>query len=208
MGTDDGPEIANLHLHQQEYQYLNGLKKVNIYKARKLNNSFRYIDDITSFNADDRILDNALTIYGNKVTLNKENVGMLQANVLDLTITINPNTQAASTTLFDKRRTFPFEVVNFPDLSASISTRMALGIIQSQIKRYYNSCTVYTSFKENCIILITTLLKQNYKIHNIVTKLQKSITRDISDKYNMPPVSIIQDIVSDTPSDSIVAGRP
>ena len=155
-----------------------------------------------------KIFDNACSIYGNKVNLSKENEGILQANVLDITITIDPNTRTASTVLFDKRRAFPFKVVNFPDLSASISTRMALGIIQSQIKRYYTACSSYISFKGNCITLLTALLKQNYKLHSIVSKLKKCITKETFHKYNMPPFAIIQDIVSDTPSDSIVAGRP
>ena len=55
MGIDDGPEFANANLHQLEYKYLNDLKKTNIYKARKLGKSFRYIDDITNFNCNGQI---------------------------------------------------------------------------------------------------------------------------------------------------------
>ena len=51
MGTDDGPEIANLTLHQQEYEYMNKLQKQNVYKARHLNETSRLIDDITNCNA-------------------------------------------------------------------------------------------------------------------------------------------------------------
>ena len=57
MGIDDGPEFANGHLHQCEYAFLNQLKKTNIYEARQLSKTYRFIDDVTSFNADDKIIE-------------------------------------------------------------------------------------------------------------------------------------------------------
>ena len=47
----------------------NKLKTINIYKARQLNDFFRSIDDITSINALDKILEYPVEIYGNTVLL-------------------------------------------------------------------------------------------------------------------------------------------
>ena len=88
MGTDDGPEIANLTLHQQEYEYMNKLQKNNVYKARHLNETTRLIDDITNVNGNNKIGEVAEDIYGSVIKLNKENEGMLSVNVLYLAITI------------------------------------------------------------------------------------------------------------------------
>ena len=73
MVTDDGADLANLTLHQKEFEYMKKLQKSNIYKARKLNKTFRYIDDVTSLNADNRIGEIMLDIYGDNIKLNKEN---------------------------------------------------------------------------------------------------------------------------------------
>ena len=129
MGTDNGPEIANLTLHNKEFSYMKELQKAHIYKARKLKHTFRYIDDVTSLNADNRIGEVMLDIYGDKIQLNKENEGTLQADVLDLSVSINPTTHQATSSLYDKRRAFPFQVCNFPDTSGNISTSMAYGTI-------------------------------------------------------------------------------
>ena len=72
MGTDDGPELANLHLHQQEFEYMKNLQKKNIYKARYLNNTFRYIDDVTCINSGDKMIEIMTDIYGPNLKLNKK----------------------------------------------------------------------------------------------------------------------------------------
>ena len=66
MGTNDGPELANGCLHQKEFKHLNKMKKENIYKARSLNMSFRFIDDVGSFQADDKIMEICIDMYGDK----------------------------------------------------------------------------------------------------------------------------------------------
>ena len=105
MGTDAGPEIANGHLHQCEYSYLDKTKKINIYKARSLNHSFRFIDDISNFQSNNLIASIATEIYGLKLTLNKENEGTRRADVLDLSLKIEED-NTITCNLFDKRRPF------------------------------------------------------------------------------------------------------
>ena len=210
MGTDDGPEIANLHLHQQEYTYLNKLKKTNIYSARKLKYSFRYIDDISSFNADDKILDVATEMYGNNVLLNKENEGTTYANVLDLTINLNPSLKTATTTLFDKRRSFKFDIVNFPDLSGCISSSMAYGVIPSQLLRYYKSCSIRKDLIFNCSILFTKLLQQSYTLKNMETKVKDFIFKHVPvvTKYQCNNKQLFTVMMSAVPRNYKVSGRP
>ena len=177
MGVDDGPEIANLNLHQLEYQFLNELKKIDIYQARKLSFTFRFIDDISSFNSNDYIIENASRIYGNSVKLNKENDGLLCANVLDLTIMINPVSKHCSTCLFDKRRAFDFPIVNYPDLSGNISSKMSYGIINSQLLRFFKCCSELDDFIFNCNIFFVCLLEKGFKQHSIEDRF-KSFLKD------------------------------
>ena len=46
MGTDCAPLLANLYLFKFEYTFMKNLLKTNISKARLLNNTFQYIDDL------------------------------------------------------------------------------------------------------------------------------------------------------------------
>ena len=204
------PEFANGNLHQLEYKYLNNLKKTNIYKARKLGRSFRYIDDITNFNCNDQIIELAEEIYGNQVKLNKENDGIHIANVLDLTIEIDPTECTITTDLFDKRRAFSFNIVNFPDLSGCIPAQNAYGIIPSQILRYYNSCTKINDFKSNCHLLFLKVLTQSYKDDQVKNKIKSFCNKHLPQvtKYGCTRKDLLDKLISVIPSNTIVAGRP
>ena len=51
MGTNAGPQIANTYLHVYEYEYIKKLiEKGDELALRKLENIFRYQDDLISFN--------------------------------------------------------------------------------------------------------------------------------------------------------------
>ena len=52
IGVDPGPFIANLTLFYYENKYIENLYKINYFSAKKLNNTYRLIDDITSINSD------------------------------------------------------------------------------------------------------------------------------------------------------------
>ena len=50
MGTNAGPQIANVYLHFYEYEYIKKLKENNDeVSLKKLTNIFRYQDDLISF---------------------------------------------------------------------------------------------------------------------------------------------------------------
>ena len=57
MGTNSGPQIANVYLHVYEHSYINTLID-NDDKSRlsKLQYIFRYQDDLISFNDDGLVL--------------------------------------------------------------------------------------------------------------------------------------------------------
>ena len=52
IGVNPGPFIANLTLFYYEYKYLDKLYKTDYFSAKRLNNTFRLIDDITTVNSD------------------------------------------------------------------------------------------------------------------------------------------------------------
>ena len=208
MGTNDGPEIANLTLHQQEYEYMNKIQKKNVYKARHLNETTRLIDDITNINGNNKIGEVAEDIYGSVIKLNKENEGMLSANVLDLAITINQKQKTATTSLFDKRRAFKFTIANYPDITGNVSSSMAYGIISSQLLRYYKSCSKFDDFLSNVNILTTKLLQQSYIRSKVITKISAFVNKRKLVKYGTNLTEVINEIVKAIPENVEISGRP
>ena len=63
---------------------------------------------------------------------------------LDLPIDISNGDLICS--IFDKRDTFDFDIVNFPDLPGNIPTTPAHGTYISQLIRYSRACHNYDNF--------------------------------------------------------------
>ena len=57
MGSDPAPFFANLFLYYFESKWINDLKKQDLLLARKLSNIFRFIDDLSVVNDDDKIFE-------------------------------------------------------------------------------------------------------------------------------------------------------
>ena len=161
-------------------------------------------------NAYDKILEYAVEIYGNTIQLNKENHGQLTADVLDLTVIIDPDSRLATIKLFDKRRAFKFSIVNFPDLTANISTKMSYGVIISQLLRYANACSHFADFKSNCMLLFNVLLSQGFEALKIKMRLKTFINnyKTCILKYKLDHKTIIDEITNEFPTDYVVSTRP
>ena len=89
IGINPGPYMANLTLWYFENQFIDSNYKCKYNIVKKLNYTFRLIDDITTLNSDG-CLDQEYfkSIYPDSLTLNKENELDNAANVLDLDISI------------------------------------------------------------------------------------------------------------------------
>ena len=108
---DPGPFNANFTLFYYEYKYLDKyldrLYKIDYISAKRLNNTFMLIDDITSINSDGVFQEHFNIIYPDSLVLNKENVDDNSAHVLDLyTNIVN---QHFILGVYDKRDDFPLK---------------------------------------------------------------------------------------------------
>ena len=57
MGSDPAPFFANLFLAYKEADWVKAQRKLGTINVRKINNSFRFIDDLLSLNVGSSILD-------------------------------------------------------------------------------------------------------------------------------------------------------
>ena len=192
MGTDCAPLLANLFLFFYEYRYMKSLIKNNISIARKFNNTLRCIDDLLVLNNnkfDDAIKD----IYPPELQLKKTTETPTALSYLDIFIKIQCGKY--STTLYDKRDSFKFDIVNFPRMDSNIPCKPAYGVYISQVVRIGRICSSYHQFCERHHKLSERLIKQGFRYLELCKAFKKFARShvDVFSKYDCSVRKHIQD---------------
>ena len=143
MGTNYAPLLANLFRHSYEAEFLTSLAKTNKRLAKKFNFTFRFIDDLLSIN-NPRFGDFLQEIYPEELVVEETSKPDSPVSYLDLSI--NTSTGELVCSIFDKRDSFGFHIVNFPNLSGNIPSAPAYGTYISQLIRYSRACHRYKDF--------------------------------------------------------------
>ena len=86
--------------------------KNDIFMARRFNNTMRYIDDLLILN-NIQFNDTIQDIYPSELQLKKITESPTTLSYLDILITVEHGKY--STALYDKRDSFHFDIVNFPN---------------------------------------------------------------------------------------------
>ena len=160
MGTNCAPLLADFFLYSYENEFLDKLIKEGKRKlARKFNLSYRYIDDLISFN-NKRFKEFISDIYPKELTIFETTESTSIASYLDL-LFIRDNSNNITTKLYDKRDTFGFHIVNFPFMSSNIPSAQAYGVYASQLIRYARCCSNYSDFLSCHRAVVTRLLSQS-----------------------------------------------
>ena len=194
MGTDCAPQLANLMLHNMEYTYLQQkLHERNYNILTRFKNCFRYIDDLTIINGNNILDSTTNDIYPNTLTLKKVNTDTSTADILDIHCTIN-NGQCITKT-HDKRRSFPFEIMNFPHTFGNVPLTMCNSVYCEQLRRHSTLNTTLTDYINNIIILNASISKRGYSTNTLYTLFRKSCRKyKIHSRYNTTVENIINAI--------------
>ena len=174
IGVDAGPYIANITLWYFENKFLESTYKSKYFVAKKLNKTFRLIDDITSINSDGYFKSHFHMIYPDSLQLNKENSTDNKANVLDLNIEIIEGEFKCS--VYDKRDDFKFNVVQFQPLCSNQPRNVAYGVFTSQVIRYFRICNDMDNFIARVKIIYTEFIKLGYhasKLQSLYTQISR-----------------------------------
>ena len=119
METNCAPLLADLFLYSYENEFLDKLIKEGKRKlARRFNLSYRYIDDLISFN-NKRFKEFISDIYPKELTISETTESTSVASYLDLLFT-RDRSNNITTKLYDERDAFGFHIVNFPFMSSNI----------------------------------------------------------------------------------------
>ena len=196
MGTNCAPLLADLFLFAYESDFLTSLmKSKKSHIAKKFNLSFRYIDDLISFN-NPRINEFLQLIYPQELEIKETTEQQTCVSYLDLCIEIQ-NSGSFKTKLYDKRDDFDFPIVNFPFISSNIPRAPAYGVYMSQLLRYARSCTFYEYFCDRHRLIAVKLLNQGYTIQGLEKSFNKFYGRHADDltKYDTSRISMIRDAI-------------
>ena len=172
MGTNCAPLLADMFLCSYENEFLDKLIKEGKRKlARKFNLSYRYTDDLISFN--NKIFKEFISdIYPKELTISETTKSTSVASYLDLLFT-RDKSYNITTKLYDKRNAFDFHIVNFPFMSSNIPSAPAYGVYASQLIHYAHCCSNYGDFLSRHRALVTRLLLQGYKVNRLSNTVKK-----------------------------------
>ena len=110
MGTNCAPLLADLFLYSYENEFLDKLIKEGKRKlARRFNLSYRYIDNLISFN-NKRFKEFISDIYSKELTISETTESTSVASYPDLLFT-RDRSNNITTKLYDKRDAFGFHIV-------------------------------------------------------------------------------------------------
>ena len=151
-------------------------------KAKKFNNTSRFIDDVGILNNDGILVKEKENIYPAELVLNVENQDDNHATFLDIEVDVEDQFK---TKTHDKRENYKFEIVNYPDLSGNIPHGAAYGVYTSQVIRYARVCNKADDFKERIKLLTSKLIKKGFTINRLKNTMKECLGRHswITKKY-------------------------
>ena len=197
MGTNHASLLADLFLYSYGNEFLDKLIKEGKRKlARKFNLSYRYIDDLISFN-NKRFKEFISDIYPKELTISETTESTSIASYLDL-LFIQDKSNNITTKLYDKRDAFGFHIVNFPFMSSNIPSAPAYGVCASQLIRYARCCSNYSDFLLRHRALVTRRLSQGYKVNRLSNTFKKFYARhtDLVGQYKKNVCQMFADSIS------------
>ena len=103
---------------------------MNLTRARKVCNIFRFIDDLNAINDAGEFVKHFQDIYLEELELGKENSCNQEASFLDLDLKIKDGRLQVG--LFDKGNGFPFTIVRTPYRSSNIPSNMFYSSIGAE----------------------------------------------------------------------------
>ena len=104
---------------------------------------------------------------------------------MDLNLSITNG--IVSSTIYDKRDYFNYEIVNFPFLGGDIPLSHSYGVYISQLIHFARVCSNIDDFNNKNLFLSAKLLKQGYRYHKIRKAFSKFYHRhpELIVKYNI-----------------------
>ena len=174
MGIDPAPFWANLYLHSHEYEFMRDQIKNDKSRAHKFHGCSRFIDDMSCLNDGDEFGKSYQSIYPHELELKCEHQGT-HATFLDLDISICDGIFVYK--LFDKRDSFPFDIVRMPHLDSNTPSFIFYSTILSEFLRIARATLRYCDFFPRVVSLVNRMMHQGGNCQRILRQFSKAISR-------------------------------
>ena len=142
MGTNCAPLVADLFLCCYERDFMKNLSsdiQADVIKAFNLTS--RYLDDL--LNIDNPYFEEMVNqIYPSELQLNKANTSDTEVPFFDLHLSISDG--FVSSTIYDKRDDFDFDIVNFPLLDGDVPRRPSYGVYMIYLSAHKICLSMYS----------------------------------------------------------------
>ena len=179
MGIDPAPFWANLFLYTYEQDYMDYQIHHDKVKARHFHGTQRFIDDLIALNDGGMFGISKDEIYPEELELKIEHSGT-RASFLSLDISIVDGKFVHK--LYDKRDSFPFEIVRMPFLSSNIPKSIFYSSLVGEFLRICHSTLLAEDFIPKARSLVDRMVKQGGDRFLIKKHLRKIIERH-NDKF-------------------------
>lgn len=151
-------------LYSYEYKWIEKQRKLKNWHVLKFFRSCsRYIDDLFMINNSDQMVKHMSDIYPKELVLVPDDTNGQSCPFLDLQVVITDH--IISTSIYDKRDTFDFPIVNFPTLTGNIPKKSSYGVFTCELVRYARACSHFEDFKSRTLSLVKKLKNQAFTRH-------------------------------------------
>ena len=193
MGIDPAPFWANLYLHHYEEKYIKDLIKSNPKKALRFRYASRFIDDEGNLNDNGEFGLSCQTIYPKELEVKCEHRGT-EATFLDMHINIIDGKFVFK--LFDKRDSFPFDIVRMPNLDGNIPEHIFYGSFLAEVLRIGRATLQYQDFLPRVKKLFARMLNQGGSRKKLLQQVNKVISKypETFLRYNKNNNQIVSEI--------------
>ena len=164
---------------------MSNLAKTNIDKARQLNYTFRYLDDLLTLNLD-TFDDLAKDIYPEELVLVCSNADSSQDCFLDLKLKVSEHLLDIS--IYHKVDDFNFDVISFPFPDSNISLNIGYNTFYSQLIRFAKLCSGVEHFTERANLTYSKLRYRGYNDEYLLRtahRFQLKYSETLADKFGI-----------------------
>ena len=114
-----------------------------------------------------------------------------------LDLTIHTSTGELICSVFDKRDSFGFHIVIFPNLSGNIPSAPSYGTYISQLIRYSRACHRYEDFASRHSMLAKRLFDQGFSVRRLIRTFYKFMGRypDLFNKFDKSQEAMVCDSI-------------
>ena len=176
MGTICGPFLANIFLHYYEQEYIEYMVQNEEWENLKcLSALFRYQEDCLVFE-DNGVFGSIVSdIYPEEMEIECTNVSPCISTYLDLHVSIHKGKYHYK--MFDKRKDFNIEVINYPFLPSNVPIQATYGVFVSQLIRLSQvNCNVH-GLKKSVKELCKKFMNQGFCREKLIRRYESFIVR-------------------------------